>query len=273
MFKKILSGLFIAGAVAILCYCGYQIIVTLQDRALSEKEYVNIKDSYVSAIGQNDDPNIEDTVKAVEKSSGTNPNLKVDHEGLLKVNADYVAWIYYGDGDVSYPVVKATESNPNYYLDHSFEGQSVASGCIFIDTNAAEDFTDPNVFLYGHNMYNGTMMGSVKKIYQSPSEYKDPYIYLYLKDGSQKKYRVYSMYVTDENDSKTYLIPRTGQVMKSYIDRGLRLGRAYTNVDFTDKESEALASEDAKVITLSTCFGRAGTDKRLIVQGVLISES
>lgn len=272
MVKKILSGLFIAGAVALICYCGFQIFTTLQDRALSEKEYINIKDSYVSAIGEKE-PDIEDTVKEpTKKANSSDPHLKVDHDGLLKINSDYVAWIYYADGDMSYPITKAAESNPNYYLDHSFEGQEVDSGCIFIDTNASEAFDDSNVFLYGHNMYNGTMMGSVKKVYNSPSDYSDPYIYLYLKDGTQKTYRVYAMYVTNEDDAKTYLIPRTGDVMLSYINRGLRLGKAYANIEYTEKEKEVLASEDAKVITLSTCYGRAGTDKRLIVQGVLISD-
>lgn len=274
MIKKILSGAFIAGAVAVICYCGYQIITTAQNYALADKEYVNIKDSYVSAIDENRDPKIEDTVKAKDDEAGSDPNLNVDHEGLLKINSDYIGWIYYKDGDISYPVTKAAESNPDFYLDHSFEGQEVSSGCIFIDTNASEDFTDNNTFLYGHNMYNGIMMGSIKKIYQSPSDYSDPYIYLYLKDGTKKVYRVFAMYVTGENDSKTYMIPKTSEVMRSYIDRGLRLGKAYTNVELTEKENEILMNaEDQKLITLSTCFGRAGTTERLLVHGVLISES
>lgn len=277
MLKKILSGLFVAGAVGVICYCGYQILTTAQNYALADKEYVNIKDSYVSAINEDKDPDIEDTVQAREKktsTNGTDPGLNVDHEGLLKINSDYIGWIYYKDGDISYPVTKADESNPDYYLDHSFEGQEVSSGCIFIDTNASEDFSDANTFLYGHNMYNGIMMGSVKKIYQSPSDYSDPYIYLYLKDGTKKTYRVFAMYVTNENDSKSYMIPKTSEVMRSYIDRTLRLGKAYTNVEYTDKEKDILMNaDDQKLITLSTCFGRAGTTQRLLVHGVLVNES
>lgn len=273
MIKKILSGAFVAGAVAIICYCGYQIITTAQNYALAEKEYVNIKDSYISAIDGKGNPEPEEEKEKDDTDSRSDPNLNVDHEGLLKINADYIGWIYYKDGDMSYPITKAAESNPDFYLDHSFEGQEVTSGCIFIDTNADENFTDNNTFLYGHNMYNGIMMGSVKKIYQSPSDYSDPYIYLYLKDGSKKIYRVFAMYVTDENDTKSYMIPKSGEVMRSYIDRTLRLGKAYTNVEYTDEESKALSSDDAKLITLSTCFGRAGTTQRLLVHGVLICES
>lgn len=267
--KNIITALFIIAAVGVISYCGYQIITTLQERALAKKEYVNVKDSYVSAIDGNGDAKEE---SSGERRSSSDPHLKVDHEGLLKINSDYIGWIYYADGGMSYPVTKAAESNPDYYLDHSFEGQNLSSGCIFIDTNAEEDFSDRNTFLYGHNMANGTMMGSLKNVYDDPSLYSDPYIYLYLKDGSEKVYRVFSLYVTTENDKKTYMIPNTDSLMQSYIGRGLRLGTAYVGVDKTEEESQLLSDGSSNLITLSTCFGRAGTTKRLVCHAVLVEE-
>lgn len=275
MLKKILTALFVTGSIAVICYCGYQILTTVQDSALSDKEYVNIKDSYVSAIKKDDDTKketkLEDVIKTEETDDGSDPKLNVDHKGLLDVNADYVGWIYYGDADMSYPITRASAENENYYLDHSFEGTEVNSGCIFIDSNADASFEDANTFVYGHNMASGQMMGSVKKVYETPSDYSDPYIYLYLKDGTKKVYRVFAIYVTDENDKKTYLIPRSEDVMTSYINRGLRLGTAYSKIGFADDESVLLKDGNAKLITLSTCYGRAGTTKRLIVHGILLN--
>lgn len=271
ILKKFLTVIVIISAVSVICYCGYQILTTLQERALSKKEYINVRESYVSSIDGKGD---EEENKLSSSKSGyiakSDPGLKVDHEGLSKINSDYIGWIYYKDGDISYPMTKASTNNINYYLDHSFEGQNLASGCIFIDSNAEEDFSMTNTFIYGHNMANGTMFGAVKKIYEDPSVYADPYIYIYLKDGTEKIYRVYAIYVTNENDKKTYMIPQTEEVLKSYINRGLTLGTAYANIGFTDEETEILQSGTAPVISLSTCFGRAGTDKRLLVHGVLV---
>ena len=46
----------------------------------------------------------------------------------------------------------------------------------------SSSFSDGNTIIYGHNMKNGSMFGSLKKLLNDETLYdKDPYIYVYFK--------------------------------------------------------------------------------------------
>lgn len=267
MWKKIANALFIIFVVAIIGYCGYQIVTTLQERFLSNQEYITMRDHYVSAIHE-DRKTKEEEKKSTEDVSGF-PKLKVDVAGLTKINPDYAAWLYYKDADISYPVVQSTIQDEDRYLTTTFEGKKNPSGCIFMDYSADDAFRFNNTFLYGHNMANGTMFGSLKKIYQNPKDATDPYFYIYTKYGKVNRYRVFAVYVTDENDTKAYSIPVTDDDYDKYIATAMKHGSFTAYIPFTDAERNAIEKRNP-IVTLSTCYGRAGTVKRLLVQGVYI---
>ena len=52
-------------------------------------------------------------------------------EGLLKINPNFVCWIYIPGCDISYPIVKGTDNEG--YLHTTFEGNNSKSGCLFMD--------------------------------------------------------------------------------------------------------------------------------------------
>ena len=267
MRKKILNALFIIFVVAIIGYCGYQIITTLQERYLSNQEYVTTREHYVSAIHEKEE--VEEEPEKEEAEDSAFPKLRVDVNGLLKVNPDYAAWLYYKDADISYPITQSTISDEDRYLTTTFEGNKNPSGCVFMDYNADDAFRYNNTFLYGHNMANGTMFGSLKKVYQNPKDATDPYFYIYTKYGKVNQYRVFAVYITDETDTKAYSIPATDEDYDKYVATAMKHGSFTAYVPFTDAEREAIELRNP-IVTLSTCYGRAGTTKRLLVQGVYI---
>ena len=125
---------------------------------------------------------------------GSYPNLSVDHAALKAQNPDYKGWLYVPGLEISYPVVRGKDND--YYLHHTYEGTENTSGCIFIDSGCAKDMGDYNTFIYGHNMKNGSMFGSLKKLLTDPSPIVDnPYIYFYTEDGVYA-YRTYSFQIT-----------------------------------------------------------------------------
>lgn len=266
MWKKIVNILFIVLAVAIIGYCGYQIVTTLQERFLSNKEYVTTREHYVSAIHETEET--EEETPETETVESVFPNLKVDSDGLSKINKDYAAWIYYKDADISYPITQSTKDQEDRYLTTTFEGNTNPSGCIFMDYSSDDAFRFNNTFLYGHNMANGTMFGRLKKIYQDPKEATDPYFYIFTKYGKVNRYRVFAVYVTNENDTTAYSIP-SNEDYASYVTAAMKHGSFTAYVPFTDEERAAIENKNP-IVTLSTCYGRAGTDKRLLVQGVYI---
>lgn len=211
----------------------------------------------------------QDLAVSPAESESPFPERDIDIEGLLSVNPDFVAWIYYEDGKIDYPVAKETEDDINKYLNTTFEGQRNTAGCIFMPYDASSDFKDLNTFLYGHNMKNGSMFGTLKYLYRDPAEnFKNPYFYIWTKDYERIMYRVVSMYVVDK-DSEMYSVPVNIEGYVEYRDKILELGSVGGYQAFMDMEKGAMGQAEP-FVTLSVCYGSAGTRNRLLVHGVEI---
>lgn len=96
-----------------------------------------------------------------EKEEPQSRYLEIDFAGLKAVNPDVIAWIQILALDISYPVVQGKDNA--YYLHHLFSGESNINGSIFVDCHNQPDFTDQNTIVYGHNMKNGSMFGTLDK--------------------------------------------------------------------------------------------------------------
>ena len=260
--KKFLTVLFIIIAVALIGFSAWQIISIFQERYISRQEYEQTRESYVSAIQPKEDAEEEPA------EEDPFPDLEIDIEGLLERNPDFVAWLYYEDGEINYPVVQENPTEVNKYLTTTFDGTENSSGCIFIPYDADPAFRYKNTFIYGHNMRDNSMFGSLNEVYRDPSEYLNPYFYIWTKDYEVIQYRIISAFVV-EYDSDMYSIPLTDAAYQEYLAASLELGKLDSYVPFTEEE-EAAMEEGNPIVSLSTCYGSAGTDKRLLVQGVEI---
>ena len=89
----------------------------------------------------------------------------VDFNKLKEQNNETIAWIKVNNTNVEYPVVKTT--NNSFYLNHSFDKSKNLAGWIFADCKNKFDNTDKNIVIYGHNMRDGSMFGSLKNILNS----------------------------------------------------------------------------------------------------------
>lgn len=264
MKRKIIAAGLIVSAVIVIIYCGLHIFQTMQERYLSKQEYIHTREQYVSAL----DGKEPETAAPQEEDDGF-PNFNMDTEKLLECNPDYVGWLYYEDAKINYPICQPkTEKEEDKYLTTTFKGESNPSGCIFIDRLSDSTFRSKNTYIYGHNMLNGAMFGTLKKVYQNPEKCKDPYFYIWDKYGHINKYRVIAAYIVNE-DSSMYTFEDSDEGYDRYIKDALKLG-AYTYIEFSKDENAAM-EEHKPIVTLSTCYGRSGTEKRLLVQGVEIA--
>ena len=165
--------------------------------------------------------------------------------------------------NLTYPIAQSTGNDK--YLHTTFEGTRNASGCIFLDSAASKDFSDSNSFIFGHNMKNGTMFGSLKQFLQKEELCdEDPYIYIYQKD-QVLVYRIFAYYT----------IPVRDDVYDDFSgDDGYD---AY--VADARKHSVYHASQDEKIdwssrpnlLTLSTCYA-TGHVNNFIVQAALVEK-
>ena len=236
-------------------------------------EYNSISRSYVQGW---DIPWVEQPLKenepiegsdspseVAEDEAGTDtaplyPPLTIDHEGLRAANSDYVAWIYVPGCETNYPIVKGSDNE--YYLDHTFEGNTSSGGAIFMDHRDDEDLFSFNTFIYGHNMKDGSMFGKLKRYLKDDGLIEQyPFFYVYTPDGFIRKYRIFSYYTTDGN-AECYDRPEDVDGETAYL-RYVRTHAVVQGLPYT--------SEYDCYMTLSTCHGSSGSGGRFVVHGVL----
>ena len=186
------------------------------------------------------------------------PEMEVDFKALREKNPDTVGWLYVGSCGISYPIVQGEDND--YYMNHTFEGTVNSSGAIIMDYRDDKYLKDWNTFIYGHNMKNGSMFGSLKNLLKAETLYdSDPYIYVYL-PGYIYRYKIFSYY-KDKPDSKMYWTADTLQEYRQYIRDALSLSVRDLGVE---------TSEENNMVTLVTCSGSGAGKMRFFVHGEFI---
>ena len=213
-------------------------------------------------------PKEETSEEAPAEEEDTYPDLTIDYDGLLAVNPDFIGVLHIPAlDDLTYPVVISHDNAE--YLNRTFEGNTNASGSIFMDCYASRDLTDANSLIYGHNMKNETMFGSLKKFatlqgFQAYAEH--PFFYIYTKD-TVYKYEIFAFHTTPV-DSYIY----DGFYGEDGYDTYVRLSEADFDVQLESLGEERLHeydfSERPRMVTLSTCWG-TGHVYNFVVHGML----
>lgn len=194
-----------------------------------------------------------------EKKSQIPVSIDVQYEELKKINEGFAGWLYYEPLELSYPIVRGDDND--YYTHYTFENVQNSSGAIFMDFLNKKDYSHYNTIIYGHNMRNGTMFGSLKKLLNDESMIEeDPYFYIFTEDKAYM-YEIFAVYITTA-DSKTYDLINNEEEQAAYLE--------YIQKTATYLSDREVAS-DERITTLSTCHG-LHSNNRTVVHGVLIAE-
>ena len=179
--------------------------------------------------------------------------ISVDFELLQEQNSDVMAWVYCPGTPISYPVVRGTDND--YYLSRLLDGTENRAGSIFADCRNRVDFSDPHTLIYGHNMKDLSMFGSVYK-YGSQSYYEQhPVWYI---NTPEKNYAVVLLagHVTSPS-AEIYAFKGTPEEPMEILQNALR-SSAF--------KSMATYQEGEHLVTFSTCHG---SSRRFILVGAL----
>ena len=187
------------------------------------------------------------------------PELQIDFAELIRTNPDFRGWLYFPALDISYPVVQGKDNA--YYLHHLFSGESNINGSIFVDCHNQPDFTDQNTIVYGHNMKNGSMFGTLDKYQDKELFEQHPEFYLYLPDKILK-YRIFSCYAgRTGSEGYRYHFPEA-EDFQTFLD---------TVSSYRDYDTGTELSATDRIVTLSTCVN-SRRNYRYLVHGKLSSE-
>ncbi len=179
------------------------------------------------------------------------PALLIDFDELSRQNADVVAWIDFPGQSISYPVVQA--GNNETYLNLTFAGTRSSLGSIFLDYRNDGIASDGNTIIYGHNMRNGSMFGTLKKYMQQDHYEEFPYFDIYTPEGTYRC-RIITC-------AKIYAQPEFYRIaFEDGNDWGeyIAMFRETENYDTSFKTVEAegkTADEVPRLVELSTCTG------------------
>ncbi len=79
-------------------------------------------------------------------------------------------WLQIPDTQIDLPVMR-TESDRDFYLNHDFSGAQSIEGALFVDAESCSYPQDDNTIIYGHNMKNGHMFGTLE-MYSNPDYFQ-----------------------------------------------------------------------------------------------------
>ncbi len=226
-----------------------------EDILNSTVEIQKMEDNMV--IESSDVSNGENSEIIVEKEETGIDYINYDFDDLIAKNNETVAWIQVNGTKVNYPVVQHDDND--YYLHHDFYGNATDMGWVFGDYR--DNFTTfgYNTIIYGHNLINKTMFGSLTNVMKG--DWLNNSDNHYIKLSTPSSNTVWKMV-------SVYEIEPVVDYLKTYFTEDeylewLQLIKGRSIYDF----GMDLVGTD-KIITLSTC-NDIGT-KRVVVHAKLV---
>ena len=172
---------------------------------------------------------------------------------LHEENPQVIGWILFDGLEISYPIMQGEDNE--YYLNHSFSKEENKAGSIFMEASNSKEFEDSHTIIYGHNMKDQSMFGSLKKL-KNKNIYEENKGFMIYTLDQVYRYNIFSYYdvsmysdvYNNQFGPDDYFQLFLDQMVKnSYYDTGIHPVR-----------------ED-KIITLSTCSTEGN---RFVVHGV-----
>lgn len=210
----------------ILIYSGIKIYKWYKDKTSNKEIVEQIKETVV-----------------VEDKNEYKEEYTIDFNKLKEHNKETVAWIKVNNTNIEYPVVKA--NNNNFYLNHSFDKSENLAGWIFADYRNKFDNTDKNIIIYGHNMRDGSMFGSLKNILNSDwyENEENTNITLYT-ENEKCIYKVFSIYKIESEDYYIKTEFSNDNEFEQFVN---------TIKNRSIKKFDIDVSKEDNILTLSTC--------------------
>lgn len=263
--KKIYRILFLLSLIIFLI-CAGMLLWFWWDYRKAEVEYDQVAENVVSVRPQAQEP--EGGASGEEAQGGAQapaedkdrPALIIDFGELAQINDDVVAWIDFPGQDISYPVVQGDDNSR--YLRWSVNGTRSSSGAIFADYRNEGVMKDGNTIIYGHNMRNGSMFGTLRRYREKEYCEQFPYFDVYTPEGVYRCVIIVSSQVRPYEDSYRVVFSDADD-RDAYIS--LVKERQYYELPQVESDGSVPAADFMKVL------GRSGSGEGSAPPLVLLS--
>ena len=219
----------------------------------------------VYIIGDLRDAKTEDDIKGLKGNDVTVPEELDEYAGLYAENSDTIGWLKIDGMTIDYVVMQAPDEI-NKYLRHDFYGKDSTRGCLFVD-EYCDIFNSDNIIIYGHNMKDGSMFGTLDG-YADESFYAEQKIIrldtIYEKHSYEVVAAISTSIPAKDEDVFRYYEYTSSNDEETFLDYA----------DFIEKnklyDTGVEINPGDKLLTLSTCAYHT-TDGRFVVVARQIS--
>ncbi len=258
----------IAVCAAVLVVCIVLIVKNISDKERGREVYDEAAAMFDPAAILGEDSNqtkddedpasMYDKLKRIYKDDGDETSdenqggevsldsLRASITWLKQINDDVVGWIYVEDTTINYPLMRSTNGDDDYYLDHAYNGEYLSVGSIYMVSSC-----DPvpsnnyNTLIYGHNVVNGAMFHDVMK-FLDQDFFTNHQIFIYTLDGVYV-YQPFSIYKTQSDYH--YIDTYFGGSEEAFLSFAAEM-KANSSL-----YSDVSVGAGDKMLTLSTCTG------------------
>lgn len=199
-----------------------------------------------------------------EKKAGK-VEILPEYKKLFEENNDMYGWIKINGTEIDYPVLYTPE-DPNFYINKNWKKEICfenIGNSIFIAGQTTENSN--NIIIYGHNMNDGSMFGSLKK-YRDEAYYQE---HKYIEFDTLYEKQIFEVicvskavvYYEDIKPEDAYLFyEHTDLNSEEEFDEYLENVRANVYYDITTE-----ATYGDELITLCTCNNWRKNGRLLVV--------
>lgn len=241
----VLCGLALAGTAL------WKILPDYLDNLRSAAAYDALRDRYTDTPGE---------TGGEKKKDWWLTDVVVRFDALKQENEDIVAWLRSDNPEelkIDYPVLYSGDNRA--YLRRDLYGSEHTAGSIFLEGLNQPDFSDYYTIIYGHNMRDGSMFGSLDKYKDQTFWKKNPYFTLYT-ETTAYRYQIFAC----QNAANG------GNVYKIGYEPGVEYQKLIDSmVENSLIETGIHPDSSQKIMTLSTCTGN-GYSTRFAVHAVCI---
>lgn len=231
---QITGGILIAGTV---CY----LLVTFWQYHLDRKDFASLEEQVFSDSVTKEETDVPESAQDGSVLTQEDRKILQGIASLHEENPDVIGWIRFDNSEISYPLMQGKDND--YYLKRNYQGEKNNAGSIFLEASNSPDLEDCHSIIYGHNMKDLSMFGSLKE-YKYKDYYKEhSYFTIYTLDQVYR-YQIFAYY-----DISMYGDVYNNQFgpddfFQSFIDT--MVSRSYYDTGVRPQKTD-------KIITLSTC--------------------
>lgn len=191
----------------------------------------------------------DDLIKIVENDNNKddeNKESNINLNKLYELNNDLVGWLKINDTNINYPVMQS-KASPNYYLKRDFYKKYSSYGTPYLSEQCNIDTSENNI-IYGHNMKNKKMFGTLEN-YKKEEFYNEHQIIILNTLNESSKYQIFAVFRTTAYNSNSfryydYINFKNEEDYNNFINKCKEL---------SFYETSKIPKYKDKLLTLSTC--------------------